>query len=201
MRPWIWNLTCRDKKDYIDRTLLCASTHTGTGVAECLCASSRPRELNRPISAPRSIIDWLISLALFFARQKYGRSTSTCYRCGSIMVGFCSIRHITNKERTPIRGQTVCYMFISIIIFHFPPSLFEHFPFIPFHLRAGEWDERITRAWDAWLVWLCSSIIIQLFRCLRLVRPFFLGVDWKPSNYPSWTRAELNVPVPVHVCT
>ena len=82
-------------------------------------------------------------------------------------------------------------MFISIIIKGtffsiFFSSFCENLPFIPFPFRAGEGDERITRAWDAWLVWpihswihplpqsvLCSSIIIQLFWCLWLVRSFF----------------------------
>ena len=106
--PMVWGyesgtMVCRDKQNYIDRTAMCKyrylhSTHTG--IAECLCASSRPRELNRPISAPRSH-HWLTDFpCLVFARQEYGWSTSTCCRCGSIMVGFYSIRHVNNKERS-----------------------------------------------------------------------------------------------------
>jgi len=89
---------------------------------------------------------------------------STRYGCGSIMVGFYSIRHITNKGRTPIRGQTVCICLygyhIMFIFSNFFSSLSENLPFIPFPLRApprggggeGGRDERVTRAWDAWLV-------------------------------------------------
>lgn len=100
MRPCIWDYDLPRHAGLYRQTAMCKYTdlHRSSGVSVRVIETSWAEQAIFSTETP-SLIDWF-PLLYFSARQEYGWSTSTCYRCGSIMVGFYSIRHVNNKGRT-----------------------------------------------------------------------------------------------------